>query len=87
MDADFLGVVEASDLIIPLTDRVLEIACAQLAHWLADGLPLPVAVNVSVAALTGSPTCSSTTHCRPSSSPWRSPRPRWPRTSAAPARP
>jgi diguanylate cyclase (GGDEF)-like protein len=49
--AEFMVAAERSDLIIPLTDRVLEIACAQLAGWLADGLVLPVSINVSVAAL------------------------------------
>jgi diguanylate cyclase (GGDEF)-like protein len=49
--ADFIVAAERSDLIIPLTDRVLEISCAQLARWLAVGLVLPVSINVSVAAL------------------------------------
>jgi diguanylate cyclase (GGDEF)-like protein len=49
--AEFMIAAERSDLIIPLTDRVLEIACGQLARWLADGLVLPVSINVSVAAL------------------------------------
>jgi len=49
--AEFMVAAERSDLIIPLTDRVLEIACGQLAGWLADGLVLPVSINVSVAAL------------------------------------
>jgi EAL domain-containing protein (putative c-di-GMP-specific phosphodiesterase class I) len=48
---DFVVAAERSDLIIPLTDRVLEISCAQLARWLAAGLVLPVSINVSVAAL------------------------------------
>ncbi|MDT7581889.1 MAG: diguanylate cyclase [Pseudonocardiales bacterium] len=40
--ADFVVAAEHSDLIIPLTDRVLEISCAQLARWLESGLVLPV---------------------------------------------
>jgi diguanylate cyclase len=48
---EFMPAAERSDLIIPLTDRVLAIACAQLAAWSAEGLVLPVSVNVSVAAL------------------------------------
>jgi diguanylate cyclase (GGDEF)-like protein len=48
---EFMPAAERSDLIIPLTDRVLAIACAQIASWSAEGLVLPVSVNVSVAAL------------------------------------
>ena len=48
---EFMVAAERSDLIIPLTDRVLDMACGQLARWLADDLVLPVSINVSVAAL------------------------------------
>lgn len=49
--AQFMGAVERSDLITPLTDRILGIGFAQLACWLADGLVLPMSLNIGAAAL------------------------------------
>jgi diguanylate cyclase (GGDEF)-like protein/PAS domain S-box-containing protein len=45
--ARFIPVAEATGLILPLSDWVLETACAQIAAWAAAGTPLRVAVNVS----------------------------------------
>src|SRR4051812_18701222 len=44
---DFLPAVEGSDLIVPLTERVIEMATAQAASWRAGGRELRVAVNLS----------------------------------------
>ncbi|WP_313710913.1 EAL domain-containing protein [Pseudomonas sp.] len=45
---EFIPLAERSGLIIPLGERVLELACAQLAAWrAADCLPGPLAVNVA----------------------------------------
>jgi diguanylate cyclase (GGDEF)-like protein/PAS domain S-box-containing protein len=43
----FIGIAEATGLILPLSDWVLETACAQIACWTADGTPVRVAVNFS----------------------------------------
>jgi diguanylate cyclase (GGDEF)-like protein/PAS domain S-box-containing protein len=43
----FIPVAEATGLILPLSDWVLETACRQIAAWEAAGTPLPVAVNFS----------------------------------------
>ncbi len=45
--ARFIPVAEATGLILPLSDWVLETACAQIAAWAQAGTPLRVAVNVS----------------------------------------
>jgi len=45
--ADFIPLAEHTGLIRPLTLRVLEDALAQCAAWAAEGLDLPVAVNLS----------------------------------------
>jgi diguanylate cyclase (GGDEF)-like protein/PAS domain S-box-containing protein len=45
--ARFIPVAEATGLILPLSDWVLETACKQIATWTQDGTPLRVAVNVS----------------------------------------
>lgn len=46
--ARFIPVAEASGLIVPLGELILEEACAQLRHWRDMDLPpFPVAVNVS----------------------------------------
>ena len=45
--ARFIPVAEATGLILPLSDWVLETACLQIADWAQAGMPLRVAVNVS----------------------------------------
>ena len=45
--ARFIPVAEATGLILPLSDWVLETACTQIAAWVQAGTPLRVAVNVS----------------------------------------
>jgi len=49
---DFLPAVEASDLIGPLTDRVLALALTQAGVWERAGRSVRVAVNLSAANLT-----------------------------------
>lgn len=43
----FIPVAEATGLILPLSQWVLETACLQIAAWAANGTPLRVAVNMS----------------------------------------
>ena len=45
--AQFIPVAEATGLILPLSDWVLETACTQIAAWTQAGTPLRVAINVS----------------------------------------
>ncbi|MDO8284721.1 MAG: EAL domain-containing protein [Rhodoferax sp.] len=45
--ARFIPVAEATGLILPLSDWVLETACTQIAAWTAAGTPVHVAVNIS----------------------------------------
>ncbi|SDG88572.1 putative bifunctional diguanylate cyclase/phosphodiesterase [Klenkia brasiliensis] len=49
--ASFVPLAEAHGLIGPLTERVLELALAQLARWRADGVRLRVSVNLSASNL------------------------------------
>jgi diguanylate cyclase (GGDEF)-like protein/PAS domain S-box-containing protein len=43
----FIPVAEATGLILPLSDWVMETACTQIAAWAQAGTPVRVAVNVS----------------------------------------
>jgi EAL domain-containing protein (putative c-di-GMP-specific phosphodiesterase class I) len=43
----FIPVAEATGLILPLSEWVLETACTQIAAWAQAGSPLRVAINVS----------------------------------------
>lgn len=45
--ARFIPVAEATGLILPLSEWVLETACRQIAEWTREGQPLRVAVNFS----------------------------------------
>jgi predicted signal transduction protein with EAL and GGDEF domain len=46
--SSFIPIAEASGLIVPIGEWVLERACAQMAEWRKAGLPvIPIAVNVS----------------------------------------
>jgi diguanylate cyclase (GGDEF)-like protein/PAS domain S-box-containing protein len=45
--ARFIPVAEATGLILPLSEWVLETACQQIAEWTQAGTPLRVAVNFS----------------------------------------
>jgi len=45
--ARFIPVAEATGLILPLSDWVLETACTQIAAWMAMGTPVHVAINIS----------------------------------------
>jgi len=47
----FLAAVERTALIEPLTDAVLDGALGQVRAWCAEGLPVPVAVNLSARSL------------------------------------
>jgi diguanylate cyclase (GGDEF)-like protein len=45
---DFIPLAEENGLIVPLGELVISAACAQLAQWKADGLPIvPLSINVS----------------------------------------
>ncbi|KHD79066.1 diguanylate cyclase [Actinoplanes utahensis] len=50
--AEFLPAVERSELLIPFTRRVLDLALASAADWTAAGIDVPVSVNVSARSLT-----------------------------------
>ena len=47
----FVEIAERTNVIKPLTARVLELALEQAAQWLALGIDLPVAVNISAHVL------------------------------------
>ena len=49
--AEFVPFAEQTELIHPLTERVLDLALAQSARWRQEGLELRMAVNISVANL------------------------------------
>jgi EAL domain-containing protein (putative c-di-GMP-specific phosphodiesterase class I) len=50
---EFIPLAERSGLMHLLTDRVVTLALAQLADWRAQGLNVPVAVNISLTDLLG----------------------------------
>ena len=52
--AEFIPMVEDSDLIQPMTDHVLRAALTHQRQWREDGLVLPVAVNVATQCLADS---------------------------------
>jgi diguanylate cyclase (GGDEF)-like protein len=47
----FVPAAESTELIIGLTDWVVDRACAQAAAWRAQGMALPIAVNISARCL------------------------------------
>ncbi len=49
--ADFVDIVDRSDLVAPFTRYVLDRALALASSWAADGVPLPVSVNLSPRSL------------------------------------
>ncbi|HEX4493608.1 MAG TPA: EAL domain-containing protein [Acidimicrobiia bacterium] len=49
--AEFLPLAEHTGLVRPLTRRVLELAARQSAAWRADGVALPISVNLSASNL------------------------------------
>jgi diguanylate cyclase (GGDEF)-like protein len=49
--SDFIPVAEGTGIIIRLTERVLGLALDQMRQWLAEGLAVPVAVNLSARCL------------------------------------
>ena len=46
--ADFIPLSEETGLIIPLGKHIFEQACIQGAEWNNAGLPLKIAINISV---------------------------------------
>jgi diguanylate cyclase (GGDEF)-like protein len=50
---EFIPLAERSGIMTLLTERVIELALRQLSRWRSEGLPVPVAVNVSVSDLAG----------------------------------
>ena len=51
MPGSFIDMAEHTNLIKPLTRKVLELALAQVAEWSSMGMPITVAVNVSARVL------------------------------------
>ncbi len=49
--AEFIPVIEITALSKPMTSFVLDTALAQLQHWAAQGLEMPVSVNISTTNL------------------------------------
>ena len=49
---EFIDCAERSGLILPIGERVIEMACSQITAWAAEGFaPIPVSVNVSARQL------------------------------------
>ena len=90
MPDDFLGVAENTGLVRPLTLQVLETALADQAVWREQGLPLELAVNISVRHLHDLELPGQVPGCWPTTAPSRrrscsrSPRRRSCRTRSAP---
>jgi EAL domain-containing protein (putative c-di-GMP-specific phosphodiesterase class I) len=55
----FIPQAERSDVILALTDWVLDTALADVAGWMRTGHPLPVSVNVSAACLAQERLCTT----------------------------
>jgi diguanylate cyclase (GGDEF)-like protein len=51
---EFIPLAETTNLIVPLTHRVMRLALAQVRAWLDSGLRVPVAVNISARSVTES---------------------------------
>jgi diguanylate cyclase (GGDEF)-like protein len=49
--AEFIPVAEGTGIILRLTERVLDMALAQMRRWQDAGVPVPVAVNLSTRCL------------------------------------
>lgn len=90
---EFIAIAESSGLMPHLTEYVLETALAQVALWRAQGLFVPVAVNVSPGTSTprasraASPPGWPGTASRPPRCNWRSPNTCCWRTRSAPPTP
>jgi diguanylate cyclase (GGDEF)-like protein len=51
---EFIPLAEGSGIMPLLTERVVRLALAQMAQWRAEGMTVPVAVNIAPTDLTGS---------------------------------
>ncbi|WP_141846849.1 putative bifunctional diguanylate cyclase/phosphodiesterase [Lapillicoccus jejuensis] len=51
---EFIPLAEGSGIMPRLTERVVDLALAQIARWRDEGMSVPVAVNISPTDLTGS---------------------------------
>jgi predicted signal transduction protein with EAL and GGDEF domain len=53
LPSSFLARASGSELIVQIGDWVLHTACAQAAAWLADGVSIPISVNLAARQLSG----------------------------------
>ena len=81
MPGSFVGMAEHTNLIKPLTQRVLELSLAQLAEWRAMNIDISVAVNISAHVLVDQGfvdrvmnALEQRRRCHRRDSSWRSPR-------------